>query len=1487
MLKLRYCLILITICFTQSLLAQKEKTFPSEPEAFVKAMADFFGASKKEGKKFVEGEFEEVYLSGQITPDMQTIVVSTCNKFREAKFTAYPVFNNYLHAIMHYPSSNQDQAFFMNWHEVMYKMMEKKRMKKKVGEFLEHSASLFEKRIFYSTNAVQWAFGSDNYTFAYDSLPKIVYPEGTLIGYAKGDSTRVLNTKGIFFPTLERWFGEGGRVNWDRADFNPETTYATFENYQIRIKGSSYIVDSVLFYNDYFEQPLMGQLTEKVLANRTGEDASYPRFESYNKRLEIKNLFDNVDYDGGFTMRGSKLAGTGTDDEPAQLIFYREGEAFFTAQSLEFTIRPERFSSSHTRVLFRIEEDSIYHPDVSLKFDRGDRRLVLLRTDEGLSKSPYFNSYHNVDMRFEALYWNIDDPMIEMGSIFGSTQHFAVFESNAFYKKERYDSMIGIGLVHPLIEIRDFTRKINSNSFYAYELAGFLRLSEEQGQIMLINLANAGFCEFDLNTNFAIVNEKLFHYIDNSAGKRDYDVIQFNSEVDGGNNAQLNLLNYNLLLKGVGRIALSDSQNVNIFPSKEEVLLKKNRDFKFGGRVWAGNFEFIGKDYYFDYEEFKIDLLTVDSCRIYVEDENSAADLYGNKNRSRIKNVLEEINGTLKIDSPTNKGGNVSSVYPQYPILTSASESYVYYDNSNIQDGVYDRDRFYYQVEPFTIDSLDNFSRKDLAFQGTLVSGGIFPDIEEPLTLMEDNSLGFDVNTSSGGLPLYKGKGQFTADITLNYTGLQGNGTMDYLTSSAESEQFIFLPDSTVGRTTAFLNNEKRGGKEVPKAQATEVDIVFNPVGDYLTATNVEEPIVFFDDEAVLDGTLKLKPSGMRGKGDMSFDGATLNSLDFEYTARKILADTSNFVLAQTGMENLAFKTDNVSADVDFDERMGEFKSNDVETKIEFPTNQYICFMDEFKWFMDRNDMELTSSRTAADDFVIDTSDDAAKSNFFSINELQDSLNFLAPNAIYDVDNSVITCKKIKFISVADSRVIPDSGKVLIRKRAKMDPLERAVVVSNYVTQYHRIFGANLQIRGRLDYEGEGDYNYVDENKIEQVIHIDKFEVDSTLQTVGVGKIMDEDAFTLSPFFEFAGDFELYANQENLTFEGGTRILHTCDAIDRAWFKFRAEIKPTDIYIPVDTNMRDVGMAKLGAGVMMADDSPIDVYGSFLSRKEDRQDEPLIDAIGFLYYDKAKKQYKIGSKEKIKQPKLPGNLVALNTESCEITGDGEINYQVDLGHIQLTSYGDILHNSLDKSTSISGVLGIDFFFDDGALKRISDQMEQWPGLQPVDITKTNYEKGIKEIMGLEASDKVISELTLNGQFKKVPQELQNTLFFADVKFVWDDVEESYVSEGTLGVGTLGKKQVFRYMKGKIELQKGRSADVMRVYLEFDPGNWIYLEYKLGIMNITSTDQDFLNILTELKDDKRRTKDDNGKFTFQVVASKKKRNDFVDRFREFD
>ncbi len=142
-------------------------------------------------------------------------------------------------------------------------------------------------------------------------------------------------------------------------------------------------------------------------------------------------------------------------------------------------------------------------------------------------------------------------------------------------------------------------------------------------------------------------------------------------------------------------------------------------------------------------------------------------------------------------------------------------------------------------------------------------------------------------------------------------------------------------------------------------------------------------------------------------------------------------------------------------------------------------------------------------------------------------------------------------------------------------------------------------------------------------------------------------------------------------------------------------------------------------------------------------------------------------------------------------------------------------------------------------------------------------------------------------MNINGQFKRLPKELQSTFFLADTKWEWNALDESYQTVGAIGIATIDKKQIFRYVKGKIEVEKRRSADVVRIYLELDPANWYYFEYKLGIMNVSSSDKAFMTLMSEIKDDKRKIKENKLSFTYQPLASKKKRNDFVDRFSEFD
>ena len=161
----------------------------------------------------------------------------------------------------------------------------------------------------------------------------------------------------------------------------------------------------------------------------------------------------------------------------------------------------------------------------------------------------------------------------------------------------------------------------------------------------------------------------------------------------------------------------------------------------------------------------------------------------------------------------------------------------------------------------------------------------------------------------------------------------------------------------------------------------------------------------FDDDDADLIGELTLDFEGIKGNGIMRFGKGEVQSYEYTYETNAILADTAEFRLVSEdqSLDELSFKTQNLNARVDFTERIGEFKSNSGEAFVTFPENQYICYMDQFNWYMDNDDLEMQNSKQASADINIDTDLDLAVSNFYSINPDQDSLNFGSPKARFDV----------------------------------------------------------------------------------------------------------------------------------------------------------------------------------------------------------------------------------------------------------------------------------------------------------------------------------------------------------------------------------------------------------------------------------------------------------------------------------------------------
>ena len=52
----------------------------------------------------------------------------------------------------------------------------------------------------------------------------------------------------------------------------------------------------------------------------------YPKFTSYSKNVELKEIFENIDYRGGYMMQGNKFIADGGKHAEAKIVFKKNGK---------------------------------------------------------------------------------------------------------------------------------------------------------------------------------------------------------------------------------------------------------------------------------------------------------------------------------------------------------------------------------------------------------------------------------------------------------------------------------------------------------------------------------------------------------------------------------------------------------------------------------------------------------------------------------------------------------------------------------------------------------------------------------------------------------------------------------------------------------------------------------------------------------------------------------------------------------------------------------------------------------------------------------------------------------------------------------------------------------------------------------------------------------------------------------------------------------
>ncbi len=496
------------------------QSFTADSVKFYKEVSAYLtGISKAKSKSFLK-EFEESWYGGKFSPSQRGAVYSTSNLILSKKLKPFPDFTNYLKAVMFFVESEKSNKEFEEWQDILTKILNG-RNKNKMRSFLKTSRQLFEDNTIFESSSTKWQASNDKYRFVFDKDPYIVFDEMNLKCYSKRDSSVIYKTKGTYYPVTSKWIGTGGKVTWERADLPKDKFYATFSDYEIGMKSAKFEIDSVDFYSTYFDEPLKGKLVDKVLANRGADKVAYPKFESYNKRLLIKDIFPSIDYDGGFTLSGRNLLGAGTIDNLAKLIFYKDGKEFCTAEALNFVINSEAIGSQKSSIKIKIDDAFISHPGLELKYTDKDKKLTLVRGGTGIALSPFYNDYHKMEMLFEALTWKLGDPVLQFGAMFGSTDSSALFSSYDYFDRNIYERLGAGGGVNPLIRIKAYAHQVASDELDLAGLATSMGKTKAGLEPTLFVLTTMGFITYDKDREKVYVKQKLYHYINARKKKED------------------------------------------------------------------------------------------------------------------------------------------------------------------------------------------------------------------------------------------------------------------------------------------------------------------------------------------------------------------------------------------------------------------------------------------------------------------------------------------------------------------------------------------------------------------------------------------------------------------------------------------------------------------------------------------------------------------------------------------------------------------------------------------------------------------------------------------------------------------------------------------------------------------------------------------------------------------------------------------------------
>lgn len=1420
---------------------------------------------------------------GSLGPDHQQQIRSQARLMKKKGFKLRPHLVNYYGAIASAVTiESADPSKLTGYLAVARKVIEKENINQ-ANLFFQQSRDFFEHHALHFEKAFNLRVLDDNYQFDYlepviipDTVQSvyteqpvdttsynapmwqqpIVQPElfGPVIKFDKlslnfitpYDSVFLQNTTGTFSLRDKLFVGDGGRFDWSAAGLPSDSVYYdlnkyTFKTTQPYLKAEQ----GKLRYIGKVAVLVPGIFEFRSINHKTQAASTYPRFKSYESNINLLGLgSDKLKYTGGLGLQGKAINSNSADGSLAMIEISGDTDKKFKATAASFGFKDSVIVSSKAHITIYQQNDSIVHPAMELRYDYKNQKLVLNKEKSQLRKAPFSSSYFDVEFTADRINWDLKSDSLAVFVQGSGKVSPMVIESNDFYDPEGYRELRGQGFnFHPLALVVNYANETGSQDFYVFDLMVEGKRTLEQVKMAADFLSQKGMIDYDARSGKIHVKDKAINFVQAVKGLADYDNLKVHSLTDTVANALISFSSGRMNVFGVEEFNVSDSLNVIIKPDSSRITFLQNRDIKFNGTITAGNFEISGRDFTLKYDSFFINMNHIDSIRFYVTEKNGSRrrvnnSMVGADSTAQAAGGLQasasKTSGTLFINRPDNKSGKIK--YPNYPRLDATAGGVIYFDRSEVLNGAYDRSVFFV-VPPFKLDSLNDADPGSINFEGTFVSSGMFPSFREKLHTMPDKSLGFTHTVPKSGYQLYQGDGKFYGGMSLDNAGIRSSGRIDYLAATVESRDFVFYPDSVVGRGSIGEIKEKQfGAVYFPQVKLGNYQLKWLPKQDKMNIKNLKEPFNLYQSTATLDGKLIVSKTGVAGDGRLSTRGSEVRSKELNFSAKEFSGRHARFEVKTGNPDKPALAGNDVKLKFNLDQNVATISpETEGEAAIEFPYAQFKTSIPEARW--DLATQKIVMSK--APDVPLENS------YFYTTRKELDSLSFNAEKAEYDIKTQQLKVSGIPYIIVADAKITPENNEVLILENAKIGQLKNTVIVMDTLNGYHRLTEGVVDIISRKEFTGYATYQYINAVNDTFAIKMTDFRLEpiteetknkkqrnitAAMQTVANGAVTEASNILVSPRIFYKGDMTMYATKPALQLRGFVKLDLKKIKNYNTWLQYTQSGDEKDIYLNFDNSITEEGGRKADAGLHFADDN--DLYITFVFDKKDPSDEDFFLPSGSLYFEKESKEFRIEDRQKAAGEKLSGKVFAYNEEKQEVRFEGPVNFFQGNKDFSLTASalgsGNLETNDIKMNSFVMVDMNVPATVYQLMATTIMDVIKN-EGVKEEGLgDQTDLLYKIADIVG-ERAVKDYEQRSLQSyvSLASVPGLLK-PIVLSNTDLKWSQENKSFYSTGLLGISHMGRNDINGAFEGFMEIRKNEDgAPVFHLFIKASPDAWFY------------------------------------------------------------